>query len=418
MYRAPRGTQDILPEAQPYWEFIYRTAAKVSRRYGYQRIDVPIFEETALFVRGVGEGTDIVEKEMYSFRDKGDNDLTLRPEFTAGVMRAYIEHGLYTWPQPVKLYSLGPLFRYERPQAGRYRQLHQFNIEAIGEQDPLVDAEVMSLMWRFFQELGFQNLQFQLNNIGCPQCRPSYLEALSRYYRQQEQIICADCQRRLERNPLRLLDCKVATCQPLIEEAPHSADYLCAECAQHFASLLFYLEALGRPYVINHRLVRGLDYYTKTVFEVWAEGIGAQNAICGGGRYDGLAEQLGAKHTPGLGVAAGLERLVMLLQQQGIPVARPEGPTAFFVYLGEEAKVTALRLMEEVRRQGVVADCTFGDRSMKAQLKAADRARAKWAVIIAEEELRKSTATLRSLEAANQTEVPLDNLVPWLKENA
>ncbi|MGQ9554775.1 MAG: histidine--tRNA ligase [Anaerolineae bacterium] len=418
MYRAPRGTQDILPEAQPYWEFIYRTAAKVSRHYGYQRIDVPIFEETALFVRGVGEGTDIVEKEMYSFRDKGDNDLTLRPEFTAGVMRAYIEHGLYTWPQPVKLYSLGPLFRYERPQAGRYRQLHQFNIEAIGEQDPLVDAEVMSLMWRFFQELGFQNLQFQLNNIGCPQCRPSYLDALSQYYRQQEQIICADCRRRLERNPLRLLDCKVATCQPLIEEAPHSADYLCAECAQHFASLLFYLEALGRPYVINHKLVRGLDYYTKTVFEVWAEGIGAQNAICGGGRYDGLAEQLGAKHTPGLGVAAGLERLVMLLQQQGIPVARPEGPTAFFVYLGEEAKVTALRLMEEARHQGVVADCTFGDRSMKAQLKAADRARAKWAVIVAEEELRKSTATLRSLEAASQTEVPLENLVPWLKENA
>jgi len=415
MYRAPRGTQDILPESQPFWQFVCEKAADVAARYGYQRIDVPIFEQTSLFVRGVGENTDIVEKEMYTFLDKGDSSITLRPEFTAGVMRAYIEHGMRTLPQPVKLYSIGPAFRYERPQAGRYRQFHQFNIEAIGEQDPLLDAEVMSVAWQFFRELGFSGLEFQINSIGCPQCRPTYLRELTRYYQERRDELCQDCQRRLGRNPLRLLDCKQDSCQPLIAQAPRSVDFLCQECAEHFSKLRSHLDTLDRPYTINPSLVRGLDYYTKTVFEVWAEGIGAQNAICGGGRYDGLAEQLGARHTPGLGVAAGLERIVALLKEQRSPVPQPQGPAAFFVYLGSEAKAKTLCLMEEARSQGLAVWSTFGDRSLKAQLKAANREGARWAVILGESELAKGVATLRSLISGDQAEVPLEGVIAHLK---
>ena len=415
MYRAPRGTQDILPARQPYWQFVRDTANAVCRRYGFQAIDVPIFEETSLFVRGVGEGTDIVEKEMYSFRDKGNTEISLRPEFTAGVVRAYVEHGMHTLPQPVKLFSIGPAFRYERPQAGRYRQLHQLNLEAIGDQDPLVDAEVMSVMWDFFQGLGLQKLLYQLNSIGCPKCRPTYLVALTDYYRGHPDRLCPDCTRRLEHNPLRLLDCKAEGCAPLIADAPHSSDHLCSECADHFAKLRSYLEALGRPYVVNHRLVRGLDYYTKTVFEVWADGIGAQNAICGGGRYDGLVEELGGHPTPGLGVASGLERVILFMQQQGIEPPRPRDPLAFFAYLGEAAKLESLRLMQQARAAGLFVECAFGDRSAKAQLKAAGRTGARYAVIIGENELAKATATVRSMTAEGQEDVPLASLVDWLR---
>lgn len=415
MYRAPRGTQDILPAQQPYWQFVRDTAASVCQRYGFQPIDVPIFEETSLFVRGVGEGTDIVEKEMYSFRDKGDTEISLRPEFTAGVVRAYVEHGMHTLPQPVKLYSIGPAFRYERPQAGRYRQLHQLNLEAIGEQDALVDAEVMLVMWDFFQELGLRKLQYQLNSIGCPKCRPGYLVALTDYYRGHVDCLCADCVRRLERNPLRLLDCKNDSCATLILDAPRSADHLCSECADHFAKLRTYLEALGRPYLVNHRLVRGLDYYTKTVFEVWAEGIGAQNAICGGGRYDGLVEQLGGKPTPGLGVASGLERVILFMQQQSIQPPMPAPPLAFFAYFGDAAKVRALALMQQARDAGLHVECTFGDRSRKAQLRCADRSGARYAVILGEDELAKESATVRHMTGEGLDEVPLTSLVEWLQ---
>ena len=266
MYTAPRGTIDILPEDQPYWNLLRREIERVTAQFGYQRIDVPCFEDTSLYVRGVGEGTDIVDKEMYSFQDKGGRDITLRPEFTAGIVRAYIEHGMRTLPQPVKLYTMGPIFRYERVQAGRYRQHTQFDIECIGEQDPAVDLEVMSLAWQLYANLGFKGLAFQLNSTGCPKCRPAYVERLVAYYQGHTHEICADCKRRLERNPLRLLDCKNEGCQPIIADAPHTSDHLCDECAEHFATLTGYLDALERPYTINHRLVRGLDYYTKTVF--------------------------------------------------------------------------------------------------------------------------------------------------------
>ncbi len=397
MYVAPRGTMDILPEDQPYWQYLYEQIQQVTALFGYQRLDIPMFEETPLYVRGVGEGTDIVDKEMYSFLDKGGRDITLRPEFTAGVVRAYLQHGMKTWPQPVKLYTTGPIFRYERVQAGRYRQHTQFDIECIGELDPAVDLEVMSVAWELFSRLGFSNLAFQLNSTGCPKCRPGYLKVLVAYYQQHTGEICEDCKRRLERNPLRLLDCKATGCQPLIAAAPHIQDYLCLECQEHLAQLRRYLDALERPYTLNHRLVRGLDYYTKTVFQVWAQGIGAQNAICGGGRYDGLAEELGGPHTPGIGFGSGMERIVLNMKQLGIRVPGLATPQVALVYAGAAAKLEAIRLLNALREAGIRAALGFGDRSIKAQLRNASRDEARYAVVIGEEELAAGMVTLQDM---------------------
>ncbi len=280
MYQAPKGTQDILPADRPYWRYVTEEMHKVAALFGLQQIDTPMFEETSLYVRGVGEGTDIVDKEMYSFKTKGNEDITLRPEWTAGVMRAYIQHGMHVLPQPVKLYSMGPIFRYEQPQAGRFRQHHQFNVEMLGELDPAVDLEVMSVAWTLLTRLGYRGLSFQLNSTGCPNCRPAYRQALIAYFKQYEDRLNETDRRRLSINPLRLLDSKEEASQPLLNDAPHSADYLCEECAAHLATLRGYFDALNMPHTINFRLVRGLDYYTKTVFEVWAEGIGAQAARC------------------------------------------------------------------------------------------------------------------------------------------
>ena len=416
-FRAPRGVQDILPQSAPVWVRLQSTARAICERYGFAFIETPTFEEAALFVRGVGAETDIVQKEMYTFEDRGGVQLTLRPEFTAGIMRAYIEHGMHTWPQPVKLYSLGPAFRYERPQAGRFRQFHQFNVEAIGEQDPLVDAEVILLMWRYLQELGFDRLSLQLNSIGCPACRPPYVEALKSYYSGLRTSLCPDCQERLHRNPLRLLDCKAAACRALLQEAPRSVDFLCPSCASHFQELRLLLEAAELPYELNPRLVRGLDYYTKTVFEIWAEGIGAQNAVCGGGRYDGLAEALGFRPTPGVGAAAGLERLLMLLQCHE-QAERPSAPLAVFIPLAGPARPLSLKLAEELRLAGLPAQCTYGNRSLKAQLKSADRLGAQYAIILGEDELAHGRATVRCLGRSEQVQVPLAQLVDWLQEQA
>lgn len=398
MFTAPRGTIDILPADQPYWQFLRNAIDEVTAIFGFRRIDVPIFEETSLYVRGVGEGTDIVDKEMYSFKDKGNRDLTLRPEFTAGIMRAYLEHGMKTLPQPVKLYTTGPIFRYERVQAGRYRQHTQFDIEAIGELDPAVDAEIISLAWHLYGRIGFRNLALQLNSIGCPKCRPVFMQALLAYYGEHEGDICADCQRRLQRNPLRVLDCKVEQCQPIIAGAPHTQDYLCDECREHLAALCGYLELLGYPYTMNHRLVRGLDYYTKTVFEVWAQGIGAQNAVCGGGRYDGLAELLGGSPTPGIGFGSGMERLVMTMKEQGIVVPELAAPQVALVYLGDEAKRKAIELGNALRLAGIACHLEFGDRSLKAQMRAANREGARLALILGADEVSASQVTLQEMQ--------------------
>ncbi len=414
MYQAPRGTQDILPADRPYWRYVTEEMHRVAGLFSFQQIDTPIFEETGLYVRGVGEGTDIVDKEMYSFQDKGGAEVTLRPEWTAGVMRAYIEHGMHVWPQPVKLYSMGPIFRYERPQAGRFRQHHQFNCEVLGEMDPAVDLEVMSVAWTLLTRLGYRGLHLQLNSTGCPVCRPAYRQALVAYFAQYEGRLNDVDRRRLTINPLRLLDSKEEAAQPLLDAAPHSADYLCAECATHLATLRTYLDAAGMQHSINFRLVRGLDYYTKTVFEVWAEGIGAQAAVCGGGRYDGLIEELGGPPTPGIGFGMGIERVIASLRQQGVEPPALPAPRVQVSPLGEPARVAAITLVRDLRAAGIGALFGFGSRSLKSQLKGADKAGVAYTVILGDQELAENVAIVREMATGQQTRVGLSDVAPWL----
>jgi histidyl-tRNA synthetase len=416
-YAALRGTQDILPGDQPYWRYVIDRAHYIAQLYGFEQITSPLIEATELFVRGVGEGTDIVDKEMYSFQDRGGDDISLRPEFTAGVVRAFIQHGMHTLPQPVKLYSVGPIFRYERPQAGRYRQHTQFNIEAFGGQDPALDAEVMEVARHLYADLGFSGLAFQINSTGCPECRPTYVSLLVDYYHRHEDQICDDCKRRLERNPLRVLDCKSKMCQPVIAGAPHFADHLCDECATHFETLQHYLDLLGRPFTVNHRLVRGMDYYTKTVFEVWAQGIGAQAAVCGGGRYDGLIELLGGPPTPGIGFGSGVERIILAMKAQGVQVPELPRPRVLIASLGDRAKTVAVRLSADLRAADVAATIAFGDRSLRSQLREADKQSVRYALIIGEDEIRQSQVAVRDMYDGHQREVPTIDLIAWLKEH-
>ncbi|MHB8992877.1 MAG: histidine--tRNA ligase [Chloroflexota bacterium] len=406
MYQAPRGTQDVLPEDEKYWRYVEDTATRLAGQFGYGLIRTPTFEDTSLFVRGVGESTDIVTKEMYSFEDKGGESLTLRPEGTAPVLRAYLEHGMASRPQPVKMYYLMSMYRYDRPQAGRFREFHQFGAEAVGDGAPQVDAEVILLVWRFFESLGLRDLTLQLNSIGCPHCRPAYLETLVRHFTAHQMKLCHDCQRRLELNPLRLLDCKNEQCQPAILSAPASAGHLCDECQDHFAELRQILDAFNLPVILNPRLVRGLDYYTKTVFEVWPAAVGAQSALGGGGRYDGLMEQLGGKPTPGIGFATGIERIILKLKEQGIPVPEVGRPFVYVAYLGDEAKIPALQLADQARRQGIPAVTTLGSRSLKAQLKQANNSGARFAFILGEQEVLDGTVTVRDMVESRQWQEP------------
>jgi len=410
LYQAPRGTADILPGEQAYWHHVTQTAVAICQRYGYQRLDTPVFEDSALFTRSVGEGTDIVTKEMYTFTDKGGNQMTLRPEGTAPVCRAYLEHGMHNLPQPVKLYYLAAIFRYERPQAGRFRQHHQFGCEAIGDDDPALDAEVIDLAWQLFQSLGLHHLSLQLNSIGCRQCRPAYLSALKGYYAGHRAELCRECKLRLERNPLRLLDCKQPSCQRLASAAPPSEDYLCPPCAEHFSRLRGYLQRLEIPFAVNHRLVRGLDYYTRTVFEVQPEAGGSQSTIGGGGRYDDLIEELGGRPTPAVGFAAGMERLIANLKQQGIAAPPLPRPPVFIARAGEQARDTAIEVAARLRRAGIGTLVATGSRSLKAQLRQANALGVRYTVIIGEEELAAGTAALRDMATARQQRVALRDL--------
>jgi histidyl-tRNA synthetase len=414
-FSRPKGTQDILPEDQPYWEHLLRVVSEAAQGYGFERIDLPIFEMTELFARGVGEGTDIVEKEMYTFKDKGDRDLTLRPEFTAGVVRAYIENGMHVMPKPVKLYSTGPAFRYEEPQAGRFRQFHQFNAEILGIKSPLADLEIMLLAWDIYEQLGFKNLSFQLNSTGCPACRPAYIEALQAHYHDHMEEICEDCQRRIVQNPLRVLDCKQARCQPVIASAPKISEMLCEECEEHFTELRQHLDNLDKPYTLNHRLVRGLDYYTKTVFEVWAENIGAQSAVCGGGRYDGLAEILDGPPTPAVGFAAGLERAVMVMKEQEVTVPALLQPDIYLAYLGDASRAYAVQLLAKIRAAGMPAQIALRG-SLRSQLRHANKRDAKVAIIVGENELAEGKVTLRDMVSGEQTMVDAERTIDALQE--
>lgn len=411
IFKSPKGVNDVLPEEQVFWQHIEKKINRITRIYGYQKLGLPIFEATELFSRGVGETTDIVEKEMYTFKDKGGNSLTLRPEFTAGVMRAYLQNGMSNSPKPVKVWSLGPVFRYERPQAGRFRQHTQFNVEAIGIQDPALDVEIMSIAWQLYEELGFKNLNFQINSIGCPKCRPQYLQQLKEYYGNHMSQICDECKRRIDKNPLRVLDCKNKQCQPIIDKAPSISSTLCDECSIHFQTLKNYLDKLNRPYTVNHRLVRGLDYYTKTVFEVWAEGIGAQNAVCGGGRYDGLAEILGGEPTPAVGFASGIERIVLTLKQNNSDIVNKAIPKIYCAYLGEKARDEVIKLVAQMRAAGVKAVMGFGSKSLKAQLREANKRNSAYSVIIGDQEVESKKAQVKDMRTFKEKYIPFEELV-------
>jgi len=405
LYKAPRGTADILPEEQGYWRYVEDRAIALCRLYGYQRLDTPAFEDFQLFTRSIGEGTDIVTKEMYTFKDRSGNILALRPEGTAPVCRAYLEHGMDNLPQPVKLYYLAAIFRYERPQAGRYRQHYQFGFEAIGDADPSLDAEVIEMAWQFFSSLGLGSLYLYLNSIGCRVCRPKYLDRLKRYYSAHLAGLCSDCKTRFDKNPLRLLDCKKPSCYDVAEAAPKSNEYLCQDCRAHFEAVTGCLDALKLPFDINHKLVRGLDYYAKTVFEIQPLGEGAQNALGGGGRYDDLIEELGGKPTPAIGFAAGMERIVLNLKRQGISVPNLAANPVFITHLGNEAKLEALRLASKLRNDGIAAVMAIGDRSLKGQLRQANGLGSNYVAIIGEDEVKSGTVTLRNMMTGEQNAV-------------
>jgi len=418
LYQAARGTTDILPEEQPYWRYVEQTIADISRRYGYRRIDTPIFEDTSLFRRSTGEYTDIVQKEMYTFNDRGGNSLTLKPEGTPSICRAYIQHGLSNLPQPVKLYYISPIFRYDRPQAGRYRQHYQFGCEAIGDDDPALDAELIDTAWQFYRLLGLTQISLQLNSIGCKKCRPAYLSVLKDYYSSYAGELCNDCKTRLEKNPLRLLDCKQPSCQKIAESAPKNANYLCQECNEHFKKLQEYLELLDIPFELNHRLVRGLDYYTRTVFEIQPEDEGAQSALVGGGRYDDLIEELGGKPTPAIGFAAGIERIILNLKKEGVAVPATPGLRVLIAYLGDAARAEAIKLAAGLREAGISAVTTTGGKSLKAQMRQANSLKARYAVIIGEDEVNAGTATLRDMANARQETLAIGELAARLRESS
>lgn len=416
VYQAPKGTQDILPDDASYWAFVEREMRRQARLANYGEIRTPTFEETGVFARGVGAATDIVEKEMYTFVDKGGDSMTLRPEATAGIVRAYLQRGMASRPQPVKLYTLLNAFRYDKPQKGRFREFHQIDFEAIGEADPLADAELLALQWRLYAAMGLRNLTLHVNSIGDRTCRPAYVAKLADYFREHLDGLCEDCRRRLDTNPLRLLDEKRPECQPVLAGAPRSADNLCDACRAHFETFLGYVEVAGIPFSIDSRLVRGLDYYTRSVWEVHPEVEGSQSALGGGGRYDGLAEQLGGRPTPGVGFATGVERIILELKQQQIAIPPVARPTVFLTYQAEGAKLAAYRLVEELRSQGIAADISFGDRKLGKQLGTADKAGAQFAVILGEDELATDSVTLRDLRAASERRVQRSELLELLRQ--
>jgi histidyl-tRNA synthetase len=415
LYKAPRGTTDILPGEQDYFRHIEERAASLCQLYGYERIDTPIFEDARLFIRTIGPGTDIVEKETYTFDDRSGQAMTLRPEGTAPICRAYIEHGMHNLPQPVRLYYFASIFRYERPQKGRYRQHQQFGVEAIGDGDPALDAEVIGVAWQFFDFLGLGKLSLQLNSIGCKLCRPAYLDELKGHYSAHIDRLCSDCKARLRKNPLRLMDCKKPSCQDIAQSAPRSIEHLCPQCKEHFESVINYLRLLDIPFEKNHRLVRGLDYYTKTVFEIQPQGEeGAQSAVGGGGRYDDLIEELGGKPTPAIGFAVGIERIVLNMKQQNIVPPAPSGQKVFVAYLGDAAKAEAIKLTSKLRRVGIAVICNLGDRSLKAQLRQANALGAAYALIIGEDEVGSRTVVLRYMEKGEQQQVPANEVLGLL----
>jgi histidyl-tRNA synthetase len=404
-YAAPRGTADILPKDSPRWRHLESIFREKCRLYGYEELRTPTFEETDLFTRSIGEHTDIVSKEMYEFKDRGDRSITLRPEGTAPVVRAYLQHNLQAESPVRKLYYITSIFRYERPQAGRYREHHQVGVEAIGSADPAIDAEVISLGMDYLTSLGITKLDLKMNSVGCSACRPGYRESLKRFVEPFIGEMCESCQTRYEANPLRMLDCKVPQCRELTVHVPNIVDHLCDDCSAHLTSVLHYLDILGIEYHQDPRLVRGFDYYTKTAFEVQSGELGAQSAVLGGGRYDGLVEEMGGKATPAVGFGSGIERALAIMEAQKIEIPTDDHPTVFIVTLGDAPREAGVKIIADLRRAGIPADIDYAGKSMKAQMRSADREHAEFALIIGEDELAAGQVKLRNMHTKEEQDV-------------
>ena len=414
--KAPRGTKDITPKDAYKWNYVENKFREICSLFGYEEMRTPVFEHTELFKRSVGDTTDIVQKEMYSFTDKGGRDITLKPEGTAGVVRAFIENKLYADTQPTKLFYITPCFRYERPQAGRQRQFHQFGIEALGSDKPSLDAEVIALAVQFFTEVGLKDLAVSINSVGCPTCRAEYNARLKEYLDAKSDVLCETCLERKDKNPMRVIDCKNPTCKENLNDIPFMVDHICDDCKDHFEKLQTYLKEMDINFVVDKTIVRGLDYYKKTAFEIISNDIGSQSTVCGGGRYDGLVEQLGGpKGVSGIGFALGAERLLLTLENNNIEIENPYATDIFIVTIGDEAKTKSFKLLKDLRTNHISAENDHLDRSVKAQFKYSDKINAKFTIVIGDDELANDTATLKNMSTSEQTTIKLSEIVQELK---
>lgn len=409
--KAIKGTKDVLPKEVHKNQYIEATALDIAEKFGYKEIRTPMFEHTELFQRGVGDTTDVVQKEMYTFDDKGGRSITLRPEGTAGAVRSYLENGLCNEALPQKVCYVGPCFRYEKPQAGRLREFHQFGVECFGTASPLADAELISLGKSIFDTLEVKDISLEINSIGCPTCRAEYHKALKEYFSSRKDELCDTCRDRLDRNPMRILDCKSPVCSEIAKDAPVVTDYLCEECDAHFKKVQEYLKAMNIEYTINPKIVRGLDYYTKTVFEFISNSIGAQGTVAGGGRYDGLVDELGGQKTPSLGFAMGLERLMLLMEAQNAPFPDASAPDLFVVALGDKATLKAVEIVKDMRAEGFTALMDLNQRSVRAQMKYADKLGAKFNIVIGDNEVENGTAKLKNMNTGEETDIALETFV-------
>lgn len=412
---APKGTKDILSENIYKWHYVESTFADICRKYGFTEIRTPIFEHTELFTRGVGDTTDIVQKEMYTFEDLGHRSITLKPEGTSPTVRSFIEHKQYAEIQPTKYYYNTPCFRYEKPQSGRLREFHQFGIEIFGTDNMMADSEVICLASDFLEDMGIKDTELHINSVGCPSCRKTHREALKDFLKPKYDGLCDTCKVRYEKNPMRIIDCKSPDCQELVKDAPLMIDYLCDDCKEAFTQLKNNLDAMEIEYKIDPKIVRGLDYYTKTAFEFVTNSIGAQGTICGGGRYDHLIEEIGGPPIPGVGFGLGIERLLLLMEASGVEIPKPEPIKAFIVFIGENAKIYSQKLLRDLRKAGIKGEMDIHSRNVKGQFKYADRLGAEYTIVIGDDEIAKGVVSLKEMETSTQQEVEIKDLVEVLK---
>lgn len=414
--QAPKGTKDILPSEVYKWHYVEGIIREICALHGYREIRTPTFEHTELFQRSVGETTDVVQKEMYTFEDKGGRSITLKPEGTSPAVRAFIEHSIFNEPQPTKVFYFTPCFRYEKPQAGRLREHHQFGVEAFGTSDPSVDAEIINIAMMLYRRLGVGNLEIRINSVGCPKCRAEYNKKLKEFLAARLSNLCETCKDRFHKNPMRIIDCKEERCKEQLTDVPYMLDNVCEECGEHFEGLKRALDILGLKYEVDPRIVRGLDYYTKTAFEIVSKDIGAQGTVCGGGRYDGLIEECGGPSTPGIGFGLGLERLLMVVENQGVEIPKPVYMDVYIANLGEEGAKEALRQVSLLRNEGIKAEKDYMGRSLKAQMKYANKIGASFVVVLGEEEIKSGRIKVKDMNAGSEEEIALAGLAEYIKQ--